>query len=160
MHDVLLGVHSSSSAATTALSQLTDKVNISYSGMDGHDNRMCRIKLWRIVSMIYFLLLVEESDPVAMVSFMSDAVQSTLQEAKQLKQKYILLTLVVLCRKWKATYLNTINLYTDCVKVRLSTVLLYQGLWLHSGMMRKHDWAVKSRTWGNKKRSRYWMMML
>ena len=49
--------------------------------------------------MIYFLLLVEESDPVAMVSFMSDAVQSTLQEAKQLKQKYILLALVVLCRK-------------------------------------------------------------
>lgn len=39
--------------------------------------------------MIYFLLLIEESDPVAMVSFMSELIQSTLQEAKQLKQKYM-----------------------------------------------------------------------
>ena len=34
-------------------------------------------------------LFTEETDSVAMVSFMSEVVQSTLQEAKQLKQKYI-----------------------------------------------------------------------
>ena len=45
MQDVLLSIHSCSSAATNTLSQLTEKVTASYSTMEGHDNRMYRINV-------------------------------------------------------------------------------------------------------------------
>ena len=43
MQDVLISIHSYSSAAANKHSELAEKITTSYSTVDGHDDSMCKV---------------------------------------------------------------------------------------------------------------------